>query len=1600
MRAFKALLCRSLLVCFSLTGTFLAQAQLTANFSATPVSGCAPLLVAFTDLSTGTPTSWKWDLGNGTISFLQNPTATYFTPGFYNIKLVVYTASGADSVVKVNHINVQAQPTVNFNGLPLSGCFPLPVTFTDQSSAGTGTIGTWEWDFGDGFLSSSQNPVHTYTASGNYNVSLRITNSFGCSKTLTKPGYIQINPGVLASFTNTIPNTCTAPATINFQNTSAGVGLTYKWDFGDGGTSLLTNPSHTYTTPGSFTVMLISISNMGCTDTVIKANAITVGTVAADFTMPSSICQAGTFTITNTSNPTPASVTWDFGDGTSGTGMNPGKSYAVPGTYNVKMVANFGACLDSITKPITVLAAAAIAFAADKTTGCKPPVIVNFSQSIPGATSYFWDFGDGFTSTSPNPSHTYNAYGAYTVKLKVTNASGCIDSLIKADYIRVQAPVVGIAGLPFTGCVPATYNFSGAINSVDPVTSYLWSFGDGTTSTAANPAHSFTIPGSYTVSLFITTAGGCSDSIVVNAGVVVGTKPSANFSANPVEVCPLQTVDFSDLSTGNPDQWLWDFGDGGTSTDQNPSYQYSDTGYVNVRLIVWNRGCPDTIDFTRYIHINPPIANFARVIDCTDPFTKMFTDNSIGADSWHWDFGDGSTSTQQHGSHTYADTGTYTVRLTVTNAASGCSHYKELTVFVIHEIANFTASDTIICKGLPVSFTATGNVSNKVYLYKWDFGDGGSTTTLTTSVKHTYVQSGRYTVMLSVVDILGCADTLIRPLYIRVDGPTTDFSTPTPGICVNGTVIFNDISATDGLHPIQEWIWDFGDGGTLTATAPPFQHQYTTPGQYNVSLKIKDSQGCLDSLIKPLYITVAKPIAQFTADSISCTSGPIQFINLSTGNLVNYTWNFGDGNTSNAPAPTHTYASEGTYTVTLTIVDQFGCTDTIVKPAFILIANARADFAMSDSLSTCPPLVVTFTNSSTNTLTKTWNFGDGTTSTLDNPTHFYSVSGVYNVVLTVTGPGGCVDTKTRQIIVRGPQGSFSYSNFVGCSPLTTNFIASTRDNLSFIWDFNDGTVTSNFDSAMSHTYSIAGTYLPKIILVDSGGCQVPIIGIDTIRVYNINADFTLSATAICDSGFVAFNSTSITNDGIASYFWDFGDGTTSIQPNPVHQYNSTGAYITKLIVSTNNGCRDTMVHSSPIKIVGSPVIGINSANGACIPATFNFSGQVMVPDTSSLTWAWDFGNGNLSSGQNPAGQAYPVAGSYNIKLVATNSSGCKDSIAKSVQAYPLPVITSIPDTVLCKGQAINLNAGGAVSYTWSPALGLSCINCPNPVATPDSATTFVVQGTSANGCIGRDSIAMTVRLPFKMIVGKGDTLCKGEAARLNITNASTYIWTPSLGLNDPTSPTPVATPLLSTIYRVVGTDDKGCFKDTAYIPVTVYPYPVVNAGADKTIPVGSTIDLIPTYSSDVTSVNWSPTSGIFRSNPPAITVKPNNTTEYTVEATNPGGCISRDKVSVMVVCDNANVYLPNTFSPNGDGVNDMFYLRGSGLFTVRSFRVFNRWGEMVFEKTLVNPNDISFGWDGKHKGIALPPDVFVYTAEVICNNNTPLIFKGNVALIK
>lgn len=1434
-----------------IAGTISASAQTpVANFTATPLGGCSPLIISFQDQSTGNPLQWHWDFGNGNTSSLQNPTASYFNTGNYTVSLTVTNLNGTNTLTRTQYITVYEPPVADFSASPISGCFPLRVNFTDLSSAGIGNTNvSWLWDFGNGTTSTLQNPQTTYNSAGLYTITLKVTNDKGCTKTVSRNNFISVTNGVSASFTNSNPVVCAAPALINFNNTSTGpVTLSYFWDFGDGNTSVSLNPSHTYLTNGSYIVTLVVSSTAGCIDTV-TSNPIQIGGFLSDFGVPANVCINQPVIFPNTSNPLPLTASWTFGDGGTLNTINASHIYNTAGSYTVWLYNNFSGCQDSVSHNIIVNPAPVADFSAPVTSSCQAPLTVNFQDLSTGNPQQWnWNFGDGGTSTQQNPVHTYNAPGSYAVTLIIQNASGCADTLVRTAYVNIQRAQISIPQLPAQGCVPLTLSLTPVINSFDPITSYQWDFGDGGTSTQANPVYTYNTQGTYTVKLFVISATGCRDTIILQGAVQVGTHPTVDFSATPIPVCGKQPVYFTNLSS-SATLWHWDFGDGSTSIQFNPVHQYQDTGYFSITLVANNNGCKDSLVRPNYVHVLPPIAIFNTVLDCSNRLLAVFGDHSIAPQTWHWDFGDGVTSTLQNPVHTYSSYGIYTVQLIVTNGA--CADTANHTVQMVNENPDFTADRTIACKEALINFTATNvNLSN-VLNYFWRFGDGNTVISLTPFTSHLYVTSGTYSVTLITTDINGCLDSLTKTNYIKVNGPSANFNAPVTQGCAGSNLVFNDLSVTNGGSPIANWQWDFGDGTIQNFTAPPFQHAYPTAGIFSVKLVITDAVGCRDSLFRINYITTSDPVADFTtADTLSCPGATVQFINLSSAGVLSYAWDFGDGNTSIAATPSHVYADTGHYTITLEALDAIGCRKQLVKPLYIRIDKPKASFTINDTISSCIPIEVQFTNTSYYYSALSWDFGPGQgNSALPNPVHYYSAAGTYIVRLLATSPGGCVDSAFRTVHIYDTIGSrVHYLPIDGCKPLFVDLDAFTPGPMaSYIWDFGDGYTDTTFIPVNTHLYSTFGNFVPKVILQDPSGCLIPIEGLDTVYVTGAAAKFGLDKKFFCDQGLVTFSDSTTFNDPIRTYNWSFGDGAVSSLQNPVHQYNTPGYFTVQLAIETAIGCRDTARLPNIVKVVQSPQTAIVGDTIVCVNTSLAHQGIFLVPDTAVVHWQWNFPNGAGSTVQNPPAQFYTVPGDYTILSIATDAEGCADTTIRNLHVKPRPVVSMPAQLSIQAGFPVTIPAqysSNTNAWIWSPATGLSCFRCPNPDAGPK----------------------------------------------------------------------------FDTYYEVF-------FRD------------------------------------------------VF-------------------------GCTNKGNITVSVICKNNNLFIPNTFSPNGDGNNDVFYPRGKGLERVKLLRIFNRWGEVVFESKDFPVNNALFGWNGSYKGRKPEADVYVYQAEVYCDNGEIIKLNGNISLLR
>lgn len=1418
---------------------------MVADFTANQTSGCAPLNVAFRDLTTGSPKFWNWDFGNGTLSNVQHPGVTYTNPGNYTVKLVVRNADGTTGITKTDYITVYPSPAAAFSADKTIGCVPVNIRFTDKSTSTSGNIVSWEWDFGDGGKSTAQNPSHTYSNTGFYSVTLTVTSSTGCKRTVVAGRYIRIVSGVKAEFDPGKLPSCQAPYNITFINNSSGPGnVTFQWNLGNGNTSTQSNPSATYPA-GTYDVTLTATSEFGCSGTITKP--ITLDGPNTVIKAPDTVCLNQPVSFVNDGSITPEKTLWDFGNGDQSTSTNGNTVYSTPGNHTVKVVNTFSSCKDSAVKTVYVRAGSTVDFTATNTIACKPPLNVTFQDASPVPNvKWEWDFGDGNTGTGSPVNHIYNSAGTYNVTATFTDAAGCEGKITKPSIVKVEAPTVKINTVPAGGCVSYTYNPTATVTSVDGVASYLWDFGDGTTSTQQNPSHTYNNTGKYDIKLTITTNGGCTATTTEVEGVKVGTPPATNFTIPVTDVCASQAVSFTDLTPQPVDEWLWEFGDGSTSKDRNPTHIYLDSGTFIVKLTAFNNRCPFTAG-GQAVHIKPPIAKFGHTITCGDLNVAFrdssITDPSYGPVTYSWTFGNPAvgTSTQQNPTFLFPQFAIYPVTLIVTNGS--CTHTFTDSVRLIKEVADFTVSSQV-CRNLAFNVVSTN--TRYITKYEWSI-DGGPWTRGGNLLSTSIATFGQHSIGLVITDINGCTDTVIKNNVVTVVGPVANFTAASPGGCKNADVTFNDNSTPSVVSAINKWTFDFGDGRTQSFTSPPFTHVYPDTGSFVPQLTVQDAMGCTDTYKLPDTIFIATLVTGFTSDyDTICPTSNVQFTDESIGEGLTYQWYFGNGGTSTLKDPVFSYGgNEASYDVKLVITDRGGCKDSITRSNYITTLKPVPAFDIEDTLTICPPIETKFTFKGSNYESFEWDFDDGSTSTLLNPTHFYNAFGDYTPKLILTGFGGCKDSVSAAVHVYNPGNvtTLNYSPLNACNELMVNFNIVTIPDMKFALHFGDGTMDSSMATTYQHFYKSPAFYNPTIQYTDKQGC-IAGVGGPTIKVIGAEPFFGVDRKKFCDSGVVYFTNYTIGNDPVVSRTWDFDDGTTSTDVDPVHMFQQPGLYSVSQSVTTQQGCSKTIYDT--IRVYRTPDPYIVGDSIGCLNETLNLHGLLAVPDTA-ITWKWTLGNNNLPTSS--IALNFDRSGTYPIYLQATNLLGCTDTAQKSIFVPEIPEITVKEDPVIpvTTGIVLPVTYGPEViSYNWTPAKNLSCTDCPAPYANPKLTTT------------------------------------------------------------------------------------------------------------------------------------------------------------YTVRVEDQYGCTNKADVTVTTVCNGLNYFLPNTFSPNGDGVNDIFAPRGIGITRVNSMRIFNRWGEMVFEKMNFVANDRTpgGGWDGNFKGKPASADVYVYIVEFVCENAAIVPVKGNVALVR
>ncbi|HWB62582.1 MAG TPA: PKD domain-containing protein, partial [Chitinophagales bacterium] len=748
------------------------------------------------------------------------------------------------------------------------------------------------------------------------------------------------------------------------------------------------------------------------------------------------------------------------------------------------------------------------------------------------------------------------------------------------------------------------------------------------------------------------------------------------------------------------------------------------------------------------------------------------------------------------------------------------------------------------------------------------------------------------------------------------------------------------------------------------------------------------------------YVVVYGVYPRISATPISgCTPLIITFRDSSRsylGSIVSDVWSFGNGDSSFVQNPVYTYDTGGAEIVSLTVTDSHGCKSNYrltVTPIEII-----ADFSGDTVL--CPGEAANFLNlSSTNANRFIWYFGDGDSSTLRSPTHAYSTSGEYTVTLISSYSSlGCKDTfkLSNYVHVDTPNIDFYVnSNFSPCPPFPVQFNNTTqRNDLTWVWNFGDGNSSVQRDPL--HVYFFPGDYTVTLTATDSFGCVGSRQYIQLIHVRGPIGHFHLTPDAGCEPLSVIVTGTTAST---VSSIEDMGDGTTfNNTVNLTHIYSTPGTYYPVFTLTDSLGC--IVAYPVDTVLVGAiPYPNLPRDTSVCRGNYVQFtltSGDHFNWTASSSPDYLTCDTCRITTTSSPDTITYYVT--------VTSNLGCSATDTVTVNVDPLPQIFPGINFRICPHDTIQLQAGQNVaSATWSPNLYISDTSVVNPYVWPPDTVIYRVTGSNSLGC----SVSRIVKIwPITKVVADlavTDTMvCEATDFPLDVivSEASikdtSFMWTPSQHLSSATSQSPIFSAPPGDYNYTVIISSSTCIPDTAEISIQVNPIPDIISGDNQTVAVGTTVQLFAA-SHDRVNYVWTPAADSLtctNCRRPYITI--NQDQVVYVAAINDFGCKAIDSVILKVVaCDPKMIFVPNTFTPNNDGLDDKLFVRGIGLKQLDYFRVFDRWGKLMFET-----HDISQGWDGTIGGKPAAIATYVYVLKGICTSDAPVELSGNVTLIR
>ncbi|MEN9346923.1 MAG: hypothetical protein RLZZ77_434 [Bacteroidota bacterium] len=1605
--------------------------QPTLTITNAPNTACAGSTVSFSaeSLPAGGTITWDFD-NNGTTDATGTSVNYVFTNTGSFTPTVTVTYSASCSTSEQTNITITPGITGSFSASAVSSCsVPFTTTFTNTTS-GSGITSEW---FIDGVsVSASNNFNHTFTTFGDYDVTLVATNSNGCSSTVLESNYISLQPPVI-NF-NHPPAACigndVAITALTVTNTTQVTN--YEWDFNNDGTidAVGENPVYSYTAMGQFSITLHVTTIEGCTASFTHPQNITVvQDVQTNITASTQISCAGESIEFCVDSEPGNQFAWNFDDGTGWISMEADllcitHDYQDTGYFDVSLTVFNGVCNTTqilenyiyITPPVAIF---------DYAVTCENIFDVEFGDQSIEAEHLIWNFGDGSPEINDQEivNHTFPAPGTYEVTLTAINdLLGCPD--VATTQIVIQPADPGLSFQASQGCPPVLVALNSTQNNsywnvqisngdslivTQNMNTGVWTsnyYHNGQTQTivtGANQNHwpqlEFSDAGCYDFAVTCIDANGCENTVEYNDAVCVSTDSQfGDFASNVISSCDPFQVQFESSNTAIV-SWDWVFSDGAVASGNNVTHTFLPPFYPNIPLTatltaVNDEGCTSVV--TQTINAASPITPSFAVTGNTTCIGQevVFTNTTPGqAVSYTWNFGDPSSAlnveTTTDASHAYSANGNYTVCLSADNGA-GCIQTTCMNngVQVLNPNASFTFSSTITncLYGVTFENTSTGAVDQ----IEWLFGD--DQTGAGDQAYHTY-PIGVYQVALIASNNFGCVDTSIVYDIFNYGDLIGPYSTVLDNAnCVPYTVDFSAYNPNDTYFT---YFWDFNDGNGDPSGSTTTTHDYLATGTYCPSIILTDPNGCQVLVECTEPIVVQEFAMEYSYPSEICNGDTIH---LSIENGDNYSWNNAIDVTSGAhfnefdlhptqdtqllltgyysdcvrtdtlniivnPLPTVSltfdpsicqfddviildggspqgatgyYTIDGListsfdpswatqdYEVTYFFTDTLGCTNsaeviTTIHGLPVVTLNALPEFCSNDAL---------YTLVEGSPVGGEYSF-NGSTINQFNP----SVgAGVHTLLYTYTDAFGCVGSDTNNATVHGaPVPNIQMNNV--CQDLA--FVANNTSTVangtivSSEW-LLDNTINSTQNPLVINETLALGLHQLQLEIESSFGCVTLVDS--TFQVYPVPVPSFLTQDGCQYSDLPLVSTSTISSGTIEQYIWNIEGVDYTDDDSISHPFQTWGTNLIDLVTISNFGCDSTM--SMTLMVYPAPVVDLEVLN-ACEDVSTLLDSHTTIPLGGIVSYQWNTGDGLPETSSSMIDHTYSEAGTYGVSFTAVSNIGCTTTTEQLITIYATPNADfAIVDSTVCSGTALEL-------------IDLSEVSSNQHIA------------------------------QWEWYLD-GNLISEEQNPQSDFSEPGYY----DLRLNVETN--------------------NGCFSDTIQqqalflMPTPEAGFRVVDADIDMGAPV---LNLRDRSSED--AVEWIYDMG----NGEIVTTEDVRYTyqtwgNYLIEqiVINAFGC-SDTAQSVVQVRPSTVVYVPNAFTPDGNGHNDCFYPVLSG-FELESFdlQIFDRWGKLVYRS-----HDAGGCWNGEGPNGEMSADG-AYTWQLDLKATTsPVIHRevGSVILIK